>query len=97
MYVHDTTYVEGGLAGNIEDDEDPTMGTGLDHEVPTPEANDNYVNALEMLPRRNSYSREKVIGKKRDVDENTVGRSNNNQILTQGNIVLSLMIARSAN
>ena len=69
------------MAGNNEDDEDPDMATGLDRKVPTPDANDNYVNALVMLPRGNSYARGKVIGRKRDADGNDVGRSNDNPIL----------------
>ena len=43
MYEDDTTYAEGGLADNTEDEEDPLMATGFDREVPTPEVNDNYV------------------------------------------------------
>ena len=45
MYKYYTTYVECGLVGNTGDDEDPDMDTGLYREVPTPEANDNYLNA----------------------------------------------------
>ena len=57
------------------------MVAGLDCEVPTPEANDNYVNASVMLPRRNIYARGKVIGRKRDADGNAAGSSNDNPIL----------------
>ena len=34
-----------------------------------------------MLPRGNSYARGKFIGWKRDVDGNSVGRTNDNPIL----------------
>ena len=57
------------------------MDIGLDREVPTPEVNDNYVNASVMLPRGNSYARGKVIGPKRDADGNDVGKTNYNPIL----------------
>ena len=45
MYEDDTTDVEGGFSGNTEYYEDPAMATGFNHKVPTPVANDNYVNA----------------------------------------------------
>ena len=51
MYEDDTTYVECGLEGNTEDDEYPGMATGVDRKIPTPEANDNYVNTSVMFPR----------------------------------------------
>ena len=57
------------------------MATGLDREVPTPEVNENYVNASVMLPRGKKYARGKVIGRKRDADGNAVGRTNDNPIL----------------
>ena len=81
MYEDGTTDVEGGLEGNTEYDEDPSIATGLDREVPTPEANENYVNTLVMLPRVNIYSRRKFIGQKRDAYGNSVGRLNYNPIL----------------
>ena len=57
------------------------MATELEREVPTPDSNDNYVNASVMFPRGNSYVRGKVIGRKIDADGNAVGRSNDNPIL----------------
>ena len=81
MYEDETTYVEGFLLGNTEDDEDPDMATILDREVPMPEENDNYVNPSVMLPRGKSYARGNVIGRKRDAYGNAVGRSNDNPIL----------------
>ena len=81
MYEDDTMDAEGGLAGNTEDDEDPVMSTGLDCEVPTPEANDKYLNDQVMFPRGNRYARGKVIGRKRDADGNAVRRKNDNPIL----------------
>ena len=81
MYKDDTTDVQDGLVGNTEDDEDPATATGLDRELPTPEANDNYVNAQVIFPVVNSYARWKVIGRKRYADGNNVGRKNDNPIL----------------
>ena len=81
MYEEFTTDVKGGLSGNTEDDEDPAMDTRLDHEVPTPEVNEKYVNASVMFPRGNSYARGKAIGRKRDAESNVIGRTNENPIL----------------
>ena len=81
MYDNHTTDVEGGLEGNTEDDEDPAMSTELYRDFPTPEENDNYVNASLMLPRGNIYARGKVIERKIDTDGNVVGRSNDNLII----------------
>ena len=75
----------------------PVMDTGLDHQVSTPELNDNNFNSSVMLPRGNTYSRGKFIGKKIDASGNAFGRSNENPILTHANIVLGLMMGRSAN
>ena len=72
MYKYDTTDVEVGLAGNTEDDEGPVMDNELDCNVLMPEVNDNYVNASVMFPRRNSYAKGEVIGRKRDADGNSV-------------------------
>ena len=57
------------------------MDTGLDHQVPTPEVNENYVNCSVMLPRGYTYSRWKVIGWKRYASGNGVVSINNNSIL----------------
>ena len=81
MYEEDTIYVKGGLESNTEYNEDLDMVTGLDSEVPMPKENGNYVNALVMLPRGNSYANEKVIGRKREADGNSVGSKNDNPIL----------------
>ena len=62
------------MAGKTENDESPAMDTVLYRKVPTPEANDNYVNASVMLPRGNSYDREEVIGRKRDAYGDDFGR-----------------------
>ena len=80
-YENNTTDPEGVLVEKTKDNEDPVMATGLDREVPTPEANDKYVNALVMLPRGDSYARGKVIGRKRDTYENAVVRTNDKPIL----------------
>ena len=80
MYEDDTRYLEGGLSGNTEYDKEPDMANGFYRKVPTPELNNSYVNASVMLPRGSSYARGKVIGRKRYVDGNTVGRSNDNLI-----------------
>ena len=81
MYEDGTKDAESGLAGNTEDYEDPVMGTGLDRKVPTPEVNDNYVNASFVLPIGDIYARWNVVGRKVDADGNSVGRANNNPIL----------------
>ena len=52
----DTTDAEGGLSGKTQYDEEPTMATGLYHEVSTPEVNDNSVNTSVILLRGNSYA-----------------------------------------
>jgi hypothetical protein len=46
------------------DDEIPSPSLGVEVELPTPEAGDNYVNASLMLPRGNSLARGTVIGQK---------------------------------
>ena len=43
--------------------------------------NDNYVNSSVILPRGNTYTRGKVIGRKIYSNGNYVGRINNNPIL----------------
>ena len=57
------------------------MATGLDYKIPKPDVNDNYMNAEIILPRRNRYARTKVIGQRRDVYEDVVGRTNEKPIL----------------
>ena len=64
MYEDDTTDAEGVLAVKNEEDKKTVMANGLEHKVPTPEVNDNVVNASVMLPIGNSYARGKVIEKK---------------------------------
>ncbi len=54
-----------GLTSNA-DDEIPTPSLGVDVELPTPEAGDNYVNASLMLPPRNLLAHGTVIGRKCD-------------------------------
>ena len=80
-YEDNTTDAEGGFLVKTEDDEDPDMPTGLDREVPTPEVNENYVNALVMLPIGNRYARGKVVELKIDANGNAIGRGNDNPIL----------------
>ena len=55
--------------------------TGLDKQVPTPEANDNLVNTSIMLPRGDKESRGRVVSRKRDADGQPIGRANTNPIL----------------
>ena len=81
MYEDETADVEGGIAGITEDEEDPAMATGLDREVSTPEANEKYVNASVMFPIGKSYTRGKVIRRKRYADGNAVYSKNENPIL----------------
>jgi hypothetical protein len=49
--------------------------------LPTPEADDNYVNASLMLPRGNALARGTVIGQKRDARGDPIGNANTNPIL----------------
>ena len=50
--------------------------------VVIPEWGDQYVNAEILLPRVNSMARSQVVHQKQDVDGNTIGRSNQNPILS---------------
>jgi hypothetical protein len=49
-----------GLTGDA-DNEPPSPSLGVDVELPTEDAGDNYVNACLMLPRGNSFARGTVI------------------------------------
>jgi hypothetical protein len=73
-------FTSNGLTGNA-DDEIPTPSLGVDVELPTPEAGDNYVNASLMLPRGNSLARGTAIGRKRDARSDPVGNANANPIM----------------
>ena len=64
-----------------EDEYPPTSATGLNTEVPTPEADDNYVNTSIMLPIGSNFYRGRVIGRKTDADGNPTGRANANPII----------------
>ena len=97
MYEDNTTDAEGGLEVNIEDNEDPTMATRLDHEVPTSEVNNNSVNVSVMFPGGNSYARGKVMGRKRDSDGKPLGRKITTPYMTKENIVLILIMGKSVN
>ena len=81
MYEEYTTDAEGGLVRKIDYYETPVIATGLDRYVPTPEVNNNYVNASVMLPRGKTYSKGKAIRPKRDADSKYVGRTNDNPII----------------
>ena len=81
MYKDDTTDAECGLSGSPEDDDTPVMSTELDRNIPTPEANDNYLNDSVMFQRRNTNDRVNVIVRKRYSDGNSIGRTNDNPIL----------------
>ena len=69
-----------GLTGDA-DDEIPSLSIGVDVELPTPEAGDNYVNASLMLPRGNSLAHGTVIGRKRDARGDPIGNANANPIM----------------
>jgi hypothetical protein len=69
-----------GLTGDA-DDEIPFPSLGVDLELPTPEAGDNYVNASLMLPRGNSLACGTVIGQKRDARGDPIGNANTNPIM----------------
>ena len=81
LFEYETTDVKGSLAGKTVDYEDHDIATVLYRKVPTPEVNDNYLNASVMFPRVNSYARGKAIVRKIDVDGNAIGRTNENPIL----------------
>ncbi len=69
-----------GLTGDA-DNEVPAPSLGVDVELQTPEAGDNYVNASLMLPRGNSLARGTVIGWKRDACGDPIGNANANPIM----------------
>jgi hypothetical protein len=69
-----------GLTGDA-DDEIPIPSLGVDVELPTPEAGDNYVNASLMLPCGNSLARGTVIGRKCDARGDPIGNANANPIM----------------
>ena len=69
-----------GLTGDA-DDKPPTPSLGVDGELPTPEADDNYVNASLMPPRGNTLVCGTVIGRKHDAQGNPIGNANTNPIL----------------
>ncbi len=69
-----------GLTSNA-DNKPPTPSLSVDGELPTPEADDNYVNASFILPRGNALARGTVIGRKRDAQGNPIGNANTNPIL----------------
>ena len=50
-------------------------------EIPTPEAEDTYVNAEIMLPRGDGFARGRVVKRKRGIDGEVIGRANTNPIL----------------
>ena len=62
------------------DNEDPWVVTGIDAEVPTPEAGDNYLGASILLARGAGSAQAKVKARKRDSDGNVVGHANPNPI-----------------
>jgi hypothetical protein len=62
------------------DNEIPSPSLGVDVELPTPEAGDNYVDASLMLPCGNSLARGRVIGRKRDARGDPIGNANANPI-----------------
>ena len=62
------------------DDEDPWVVTGIDAEVPTPEAGDNYLGASILLARGSTSARAKVKSRKRDSDGNVIGKADPNPI-----------------
>jgi hypothetical protein len=73
-----------GLANGITGDADnelPTPSLGIDGKLPTPEADDNYVNASLMLPRSNVLVCGTVIGRKHDARDDPIGNANTNPIL----------------
>jgi hypothetical protein len=69
-----------GLTGDADNEiHSPSLGVTV--ELPTPEADDNYVNVSLMLPRDNSLARGTVIGQKRDARGGPIGNTNANPIM----------------
>jgi hypothetical protein len=69
-----------GLTGDA-DNEIHSPSLGVDVELPTPKADDNYVNVSLMLPHGNSLARGTKIGQKRDAQGGHTGNTNANPIM----------------
>ena len=63
----------GNIPAGLDDQVTPNPATGLDLEIPKPEANDNYVNTSVMFPIGNSFYRVELIGQKIYFNNNTNG------------------------
>ena len=63
---------EEGTADDV-DDKDPMTSLGIKKPLPTPEQGDNFLHALVMLPRGNSFVQGKVIIRKCDAKGNPIG------------------------
>lgn len=75
---------------DADTDDASLLGDGLDGfnffddtppQEPTPEIGDNYVAAELLLPRGGEMARGRVVSRKRDRDNNPVGRAHSNPIL----------------
>ena len=64
-----------------KDDESSYQEGTADEILPTPEGNDNYVNAEIMLPRGDEMAMGRVTKRARDSDGNPLGNANDNSIL----------------
>ena len=69
IYKYDTT--DGACSKSPPEELDPTPDAAPDH----------YLNASVVLPRGDKFSRGKVIGCKRDNEDNLIGRANEKKIL----------------
>eukprot|EP01082_Thalassiosira_pseudonana_P000070 g27.t1 g27 contig1:60384-63019(+) len=84
--AHDIFKLDGRVPEALVSGETPDINTFPDlkeelPEIPTPEAEDNYVNAEIMLPRGDGFERGRVVKRKRGIDGEVIGRANSNPIL----------------
>ena len=82
---------------NADDDEDCFTGNPdevEDVEIPTPEAQDNYVDVSLALPFGDGLAQGKVTKRARDNDGNVIGRAHDNPILDTRKYKLSLQTGR---
>ena len=64
-----------------DDHHDAASDAPHEHLTPTPEIGDNYFNMELMLPCGGTLARGRVIERKRDHEDNVIGRFNVNPIL----------------
>ena len=80
-FYEDDHYDSKGQLVGPKDEEPPTQAIGIDTEVLTPEADNNYVDTSIMLLIGSNFAHVRLIGRKSDVDGNPTGRAKENPIL----------------